>query len=213
MGRRGRPPADDQLTPAEWRVVEAVRHGLSNPRIARLQGVSLDAVKFHVSNALLKLDLPNRQALRRWSGIRRSSRMSQERTVMSGLVEWGGLGQVARSVSDIEQSLHFYGEQLGLPLLYRFGALAFFDLAGVRLMLSQGEQTMPESILYLRVGDIYAACELLQARGVTLLNAPHLIHTHADGSEEWMAFFNDPDQRPLALQSVVAPSASAPAPD
>ncbi|MCB1643393.1 MAG: hypothetical protein KDI37_16815, partial [Xanthomonadales bacterium] len=122
-------------------------------------------------------------------------------------------GQVARSVSDIEQSLHFYGEQLGLPLLYRFGALAFFDLAGVRLMLSQGEQTMPESILYLRVGDIHAACELLQARGVTLLNAPHLIHSHADGSEEWMAFFNDPDQRPLALQSVVAPSASAPAPE
>ena len=132
---------------------------------------------------------------------------------MSGSVQWSGLGQVARSVSDIEQSLHFYGEQLGLPLLYRFGALAFFDLAGVRLLLSQAEQATPESILYLRVGDIHATCEQLQARGVTFLNAPHLIHTHADGSEEWMAFFNDPDQRPLALQSVVAPSASAPAPD
>ena len=89
---------------------------------------------------------------------------------MSGSVQWSGLGQVARSVSDIEQSLHFYGEQLGLPLLYRFGALAFFDLAGVRLLLSQAEQATPESILYLRVGDIHATCEQLQARGVTFLN-------------------------------------------
>ena len=30
----------------------------------------------------------------------------------------------------------FYGDALGLPLLYRFGGLVFFDLAGVRLMLS-----------------------------------------------------------------------------
>ena len=39
MSKRGRPPHDDQLTPAEWRVVEAVRHGLSNPEIAALAKV------------------------------------------------------------------------------------------------------------------------------------------------------------------------------
>ena len=49
---RGRPPHDDVLTPAEWRVVEGVRHGMTNPEIARRQGVSLDAVKYHVANAL-----------------------------------------------------------------------------------------------------------------------------------------------------------------
>ena len=49
---RGRPPYPDLLTPAEWRVVEAVRHGMSNPQIASRQGVSLDAVKYHVANAL-----------------------------------------------------------------------------------------------------------------------------------------------------------------
>ena len=53
--QRGRPPFDDVLTPAEWRVAEAVRHGLTNPEIARLQGVSADAVKYHVANALHKL--------------------------------------------------------------------------------------------------------------------------------------------------------------
>ncbi|WJR75342.1 hypothetical protein [Bradyrhizobium sp. NP1] len=31
---RGRPAFDDLLTPAEWRVVEAVRHGLTNREIA-----------------------------------------------------------------------------------------------------------------------------------------------------------------------------------
>jgi len=51
---RGRPPHPDVLTPAEWGVVEAVRHGLSNSQIARRREISLDAVKFHVANAVAK---------------------------------------------------------------------------------------------------------------------------------------------------------------
>jgi len=30
-----------------------------------------------------------------------------------------------------------------------------------------------------------------------------MIHKHADGTEEWMAFFKDPDGRPLAIMSQV----------
>jgi hypothetical protein len=30
-----------------------------------------------------------------------------------------------------------------------------------------------------------------------------MIHRHADGPEEWMAFFNDPAGRPLAIMSQV----------
>ena len=45
MKKPGRPPFDDVLTPAEWRVCESVRHGLTNPEIARRLGVSVDAVK------------------------------------------------------------------------------------------------------------------------------------------------------------------------
>ncbi|HEV8696015.1 MAG TPA: helix-turn-helix transcriptional regulator [Lysobacter sp.] len=60
MKPRGRPRYDDLLTPAEWRVVEAVRHGMTNPEIARRQEVSVDAVKYHVANALQKLGLTNR---------------------------------------------------------------------------------------------------------------------------------------------------------
>ena len=66
--RRGRPPHNDVLTPAEWRIVHAVRHGMSNRMIARLRGISLDAVKFHVENAVAKLGLEGRTALRMWQG-------------------------------------------------------------------------------------------------------------------------------------------------
>ena len=66
---RGRPPELDLLTPAEWRVVEAVRHGLTNRQIAERQGVTVDAVKYHVGNALGKLGMRSRVALKRWSGV------------------------------------------------------------------------------------------------------------------------------------------------
>ncbi len=41
---------------------------------------------------------------------------------------------------------------------------------------------------------------------MTLRGAPHVIYTDdATGSEEWMAFFEDPDGNALALMSRVAP--------
>jgi DNA-binding NarL/FixJ family response regulator len=61
---RGRPKYDDVLTPAEWRVVEAVRHGLTSRAIATRRGISVDAVKFHVAKTLQKLGLENRAQLR-----------------------------------------------------------------------------------------------------------------------------------------------------
>jgi hypothetical protein len=88
--------------------------------------------------------------------------------------------------------------------LYTFGTLAFFDLGGTRLMLSQAEGgAAKESILYLKVADIAAAYSWLVGLGVKFTHAPHLIHKHADGMEEWMAFFEDPDGRPLALMAQV----------
>ena len=40
-------------------------------------------------------------------------------------------------------------------------------------------------------------------RGVKFVSAPHRIHRQADGTEEWLAFFEDPDERMLALISQV----------
>jgi len=200
MTSKGRPPHDDLLTPAEWAVTELVRHGLTNRQIAARRRVSLDAVKFHVGNALGKLQMTTRAELRRWDGVRRDSALAKkERTVEE--TKLGPIGQIARSVSDIAAAEAWYRDVLGLPHLFTFGELAFFDCGGTRLYLQQGE-AKPESILYFEVPDIHAAHSALAAQGAEFVSAPHLVHRHPDGSEEWMAFFNDPDGRPLALKSL-----------
>jgi len=207
--RRGRPPHDDRLTPAEWRTVNAVRHGLTNQQIADRRGVSLDAVKYHVANAIAKLGVRNRKALRTWAGAHKGSLLYAGKTMMNDDVRYFGIGQVSRSVADTQAAERWYRDVIGLDHLYTFGDLAFFDCGGTRLMLSQAEgQSGPESILYLRVPDIDAAYERLQAAGVNFTNAPHMIHRHEDGVEEWMAFFEDPEGRPLAIMAVTAPADS-----
>jgi DNA-binding CsgD family transcriptional regulator/catechol 2,3-dioxygenase-like lactoylglutathione lyase family enzyme len=198
---RGRPPHADVLTPAEWRVTEAVRHGLRNREIAARQGVSLDAVKFHVANVLQKLGLSSRAELRLWTGVRRDARLHRKELVLDQDIRLSALGQIARTVKDVPAARTWYGETLGLPHLYSFGNLAFFDCGGVRLFLSEGEGPAAESILYFAVADVRTAQVALAARGVEFTHAPHMIHRHADGSEEWMAFFNDNEGRPLAIMS------------
>jgi DNA-binding CsgD family transcriptional regulator/catechol 2,3-dioxygenase-like lactoylglutathione lyase family enzyme len=199
--KRGRPPHEDILTPAEWRVVEAVRHGLTNPDIAARQGVSTDAVKYHVANALQKLGLSGRAELRLWDGVRLGSNLSKMELQMDTPVTLGPVGQIARSVKDVAAARRWYGEVLGLPHLYSFGNLAFFDMAGTRLFLSEGDGPPSESILYFRVPDVRSAHVQLTKRGVEFTHAPHMIHRHDDGTEEWMAFFKDNEDRPLAIMA------------
>lgn len=207
--KRGRPPHDDRLTPAEWRVVNAVRHGLSDAVIAKRRGISRDAVRFHVRNALAKLGLASRKELRRWNGVPADSAIHRQETRMTANLALGPISQISRSVRDIGESERWYRDTLGLPHLYSFGRLAFFDCGGTRLYLSQENAAPgPESIFYLKVTDIISACKLLKDRGVEFTNAPHMIFRHPDGTEEWMAFFKDPEGRPLALMEQVKPLSS-----
>jgi DNA-binding CsgD family transcriptional regulator/catechol 2,3-dioxygenase-like lactoylglutathione lyase family enzyme len=202
--RRGRPPHDDILTPAEWRATHAVQHGLTSRQIAERRGISHDGVKFHIDNVLGKLGLPNRKALRQWFQPPRDSALHrQERPAMNAL-KLGSIGQISRSVSDLREAARWYGETLGVEHLYTFGNLAFFDCGGTRLLLTQAEAVpAAESLLYFGVPHIGQAHEELQRRGVEFVSAPHMVHRHSDGTEEWMAFFKDPDGRPLAIMSQV----------
>lgn len=200
---RGRPPYDDVLTPAEWRTVQAVRHGLTNAEIARRRGISLPAVKHHVEHAIAKLGLENRRGLRAWNGVPKASRLAKEKLTMEPNMTVNGLGQIARSVRSAANSEAWYRDVLGLTHLFTFGTMAFFDCGGVRLMLAQKDTPEAESVLYLLVADIRAAHDLLVSRGVEIISVPHLIHTHADGTEEWMMFFKDLEGRPLAFMARV----------
>jgi catechol 2,3-dioxygenase-like lactoylglutathione lyase family enzyme len=120
---------------------------------------------------------------------------------VSGL---GTIGQLSRSVADIAAAEAWWRDVLGLPHLYTFGSLAFFDCGGTRLMLSAEKVETPQvNVIYFRVADIAASHADLTARGVVFLGAPHMIHRHADGMEEWMAFLSDNEGRPLALMSQV----------
>lgn len=202
--RRGRPPHDDILTPAQWKATHAVQHGMTRRQIAARKGISRDGVKFHIENVLGKLGLPDRRALRQWFQPPKGCALHRQGDTPMIDLELGPIGQIARSVSDIRQAARWYGETLGLKHLYTFGNLAFFDCGGTRLMLTQaGAPSAAGSLLYFRVPHIGQAHDELQRRGVESSNAPHVIHRHADGTEEWMAFFKDPEGRPVAIMSQV----------
>ncbi len=114
------------------------------------------------------------------------------------------LHQVAQRTTDLDRSIAFYRDVLGIRFIARFDppGLAFFDLGTTRLLLEQGASS---ATLYLLVPDIDAAYESLRTRGVTFDGPPHLVHRDEAGQfgeagdEEWMAFCRDPDDNVLAL--------------
>ena len=115
----------------------------------------------------------------------------------------GPIGQLAIPVADVDVAKRFYGDILGLPHLYTYGKLAFYDAGGVRLMLNAAGGHQAASVIYLRVDDIDDAVDALAARGIEFAGAPHMIFRHPDGVEEWMAFFDDPFGNPLAIMCQV----------
>ena len=120
------------------------------------------------------------------------------------------LGQIHMNARDVDRAKLFYRDTLGVPFLFEFPGLAFFDCGGVRLMLSRAESPEddhPGSVLYFRVEDIEAAHGELEGRGVQFEGPPHRI---ADmGSYElWMAFFRDSEANLLAVMAEKAKEAS-----
>jgi catechol 2,3-dioxygenase-like lactoylglutathione lyase family enzyme len=113
------------------------------------------------------------------------------------------LSQLSRRVEDLTRARAFWRDTLQVPELYAFPGLAFFDLGGTRLMLKETGTRHEADILYLATPDITAAHASLTERGARMTGAPHMIHKHPDGAEEWMAFFTDDEGRDLALHSVV----------
>ena len=113
----------------------------------------------------------------------------------------GAIGQIALHVSDADRAERFYRDTLGLPLLFRFGDVVFFDCAGVRLMLEGGHDSTgkrEQFCLYFRVSGIEAAAAALRSRQVYFEREPHRVAKMPD-HELWMAFMHDPDGNLLAL--------------
>jgi len=115
----------------------------------------------------------------------------------------GRIHQIAQPIKDLDRAVAFYRDALGVPLLFTAPpSLAFFDCAGVRLMLSPPSpgHDHPGSVLYFAVDDIAAAHRALSERGVVFTDAPKKIATLPD-REVWLAPFADTEGNTLALMS------------
>ena len=94
--RGGRPRHPDVLTPAEWRVLDALREGGTNAEIASRLGLSTNTVRYHISNMLAKLELRDRRALAAWRPDARPRRL-------------GALFAVPAALADVARPLMWVG--------------------------------------------------------------------------------------------------------
>jgi methylmalonyl-CoA/ethylmalonyl-CoA epimerase len=116
-------------------------------------------------------------------------------------VRLGRIRQVALVQHDVARAVPFYRDGLGLPLQFEVAGMAFFDAAGVRLMLSKPsapEFDHPNSILYFDVPDCAAAYASLTSRGVSFDDEPHLVGKTAT-HEIWIATCRDPERNIVAI--------------
>jgi methylmalonyl-CoA/ethylmalonyl-CoA epimerase len=111
-----------------------------------------------------------------------------------------GIAQIALSVRDIARANTFYRDALGLKHLFEAPGMSFFEVGGVRLMLSSqgGEPGGRATLVYLKVTDVAAAHADLAAKNVRFEQPPHVIG-RSPTAEVWLAWCVDPDGNLLGL--------------
>jgi catechol 2,3-dioxygenase-like lactoylglutathione lyase family enzyme len=112
------------------------------------------------------------------------------------------VAQVAISVTDIPRAVAFYGDVLGLPLLFDLPEqkIAFLQAGGVRLYLDANEMEGYHSspLVYWTVADLDVAEAAVRAAGIEIESAPHIVH-RTDAMELWMFLVRDPDGNAVGL--------------
>ncbi len=99
--------------------------------------------------------------------------------------------QIHISVTDIDESVAFYRDVLGMKFLFQVPGRdkAFFDCGGVRLYLGIPERPEFKStaIIYYRVDDIQQVWKSWMGKGVNAVSKPHMISRMED-HKLWMGF-------------------------
>jgi len=118
--------------------------------------------------------------------------------------------QVALTTTDLDRSITFYRDRLGLQLLFVAHNMAFFDLSGTRLMVSLDRTrrtSRPQSILYFDTPDFDAAVSRLAALNIPREGGVETVQTGRSGSLKLQQFV-DPDGNALAVMGFVPAGAS-----
>ncbi|MPY21318.1 VOC family protein [Shewanella psychropiezotolerans] len=125
---------------------------------------------------------------------------------MSASIEVEKIGQIAIASTDLDKSVQFYRETLGLELLFEVPpGLAFFNCGGTRLMLTtlQGkEEDHKTSVIYYKVNDIHASTEQLKDKGVEFEREPQMAAKMED-HDLWIGFLRDPDNNLIGLMAEI----------
>lgn len=83
---------------------------------------------------------------------------------------------VILSTDDLEESIRFYSEDLGMPLKFRDGAhFAAFDGGSVTVALATSiDHPMPGSVVVgIKTADVDAAAKAVEASGGAIVKAPY----------------------------------------
>lgn len=109
------------------------------------------------------------------------------------------IGVVMLGIADLEKSVAFYRDRLGLKLTAQFEGFAFFDGGGVTLALSRGlAQAVgkgPGAMeVVFAVEHVRLAYEALRQAGVEFINEPRAV-----SGPNWATDFHDPDGHILSV--------------
>jgi catechol 2,3-dioxygenase-like lactoylglutathione lyase family enzyme len=109
------------------------------------------------------------------------------------------INMVMLGVEDLERSLAFYRDRLGLSVRNQIPGFAFLDAGAITLVLSEplakASESKGEAVeIVFPVQHVKPAFEALRERGVVFLNEPRNVN-----GPFWAANFHDPDDHLLSI--------------
>jgi catechol 2,3-dioxygenase-like lactoylglutathione lyase family enzyme len=110
-------------------------------------------------------------------------------------------------VTNLEKSIAFYRDRVGLPVQSTFGEFALLDGGGIGLMLHQvarqssGPSTGLAALteIVLESPDVFASYDAMKARGVVFRFSPQVATTDGKTRDFYVADFRDPDGHVLSI--------------
>jgi predicted enzyme related to lactoylglutathione lyase len=115
------------------------------------------------------------------------------------------LQQIAITTTDLPRAIVFYRDVLGLPLMFQTNGMAFFDVAGIRLMIAvdpKRPKARATSIIYFDTPDFNETVEKLKQLKLPLDGAVETVQRTSQGSLR-LQQFRDPDGNTLAVMGIV----------